>query len=669
MADPITPPPPQEGRGIEAGDALPQRFGKYTLLRKLATGGMAELFLALHRSVAGFEKLVVIKRILPAMNQDKAFIEMLLHEARVAATLSHPNIVQTFDVGMIDATYYIAMEHIHGEDLRSIVRQMKKMGVADFPLPHALAVVIGQCSGLAYAHEKRDLEGRPLEIVHRDISPQNVVVTFSGDVKIVDFGIAKSGAKVGEDTKSGQLKGKVPYMSPEQAAGEEIDWRSDIFATGVMLFELTTGRRLFKGPSEYETLKLICEKDYPLPSQVRPGYSPRLERIVMKALAKKREERYQTAREMQADLEAFVRDERIPVSQIALSEWMGRLFKEKIAQQKEALQDIKQLADVIAAQQDDGERLTGEFGPQSSIMPTAPAASRTITTVGSAPPKRRGAWIGAVAVVALGGAGAFYFLHAKQPVEPTAATTAVAPTPAPENKNRGVLSIATDPPGAAIWIDGDLRPETTPAKLDKLPVGATLHVRITKDGFEAFKQEVAIGDAESKIDAKLRKGSVTLVVKANVPSFAIWVDGKSVPGPTVDGLSAGDEHKVVVGAAGYAAKTANFSAQQGETKTIELTLEKARPGDSSSTGGSAPPPTDKPAAPSGGSGKLNVAARGGYCNVSVDGAGHGPTPVGGIVLPAGTHRVSCKPDSGSPMSQVVKIEDGQTARISFTIPQ
>src|SRR6185503_13325884 len=183
----------------------------------------------------------------------------------------------------------------------------------------------------------------------RDISPQNVVVTFSGDVKIVDFGIAKSDSKANTETKSGKLKGKVPYMSPEQAAGEPIDWRSDIFATGVLLFELTTGKRLFKGSSEFETLKLICEKEYPLPTTVRPGYSLRLERIVMRALAKSREDRYQSAREMQADLEAFVRDERIAVSQVSLTHWMHGLFEDKLAKQKEALQDVKQLADIIAS--------------------------------------------------------------------------------------------------------------------------------------------------------------------------------------------------------------------------------------------------------------------------------------------------------------------------------
>src|SRR6185312_11960739 len=236
------------------------------------------------------------------------------------------------------------------EDIQGIVRQMKKKGATEIPLEHTISVILGTCAGLAYAHDKRDLDGRPLTIVHRDISPRNIVVSFTGDVKIVDFGIAKSGVEPGEDTGAGQLKGKAPYMSPEQASGQEIDWRTDIFATGVMLFELTTGRRLFKGQSEFETLKLIVDKEYPRPSEVRPGYPPALERIVMQALAKHREDRYQSARDMQADIEAFVRDERIPVSAVSLTSWMQHLFEDKLAQQKEALQDIKQLADVIAAQ-------------------------------------------------------------------------------------------------------------------------------------------------------------------------------------------------------------------------------------------------------------------------------------------------------------------------------
>ena len=171
---PLAPPAPVGGPGEEPAqqqtaseEGLPKRFGKYTLLRTLARGGMAELFLAIQKSVAGFEKLIVIKRILPSMNQDKAFIEMLLHEARIAATLSHPNIVQIFDVGSVDGLYFIAMEHVHGEDIRSIVRQMKKKGVGEFPLEHAIAITLGMCTGLAYAHDKRDLEGTALGIAGR----------------------------------------------------------------------------------------------------------------------------------------------------------------------------------------------------------------------------------------------------------------------------------------------------------------------------------------------------------------------------------------------------------------------------------------------------------------------------------------------------------------------
>ena len=177
---------------------LPRKLGKYTLVRKLASGGMADVFLAIQRSVGGFEKLIVIKRILRSLDGDHAYVDMLLHEARVAATLSHPNIVQVFDVGSVDGEYFIAMEHVHGEDLRTVVRQMKSLGILEFPVEHALSIILGVCAGLTYAHEKRDLEGKPLNIVHRDVSPQNVVVTFSGGVKLVDFGIAKSEAAKSE---------------------------------------------------------------------------------------------------------------------------------------------------------------------------------------------------------------------------------------------------------------------------------------------------------------------------------------------------------------------------------------------------------------------------------------------------------------------------------------
>ncbi|MCU0692724.1 MAG: serine/threonine protein kinase [Polyangiaceae bacterium] len=437
-----------------AADGLPERFGRYALLRRLATGGMAELFLALHRSVAGFEKLIVIKRILPSMNDDKAFIDMLLHEARIAATLSHPNVVEVYDVGFEQGAYYIAMEHIQGEDLRCVVRQMKKLHLDEFPMEHALTICMGVCAGLAYAHEKRALDGTPLRIVHRDISPQNVVVAYTGEVKVVDFGIAKSTAQVGEDTKSGRLKGKVPYMSPEQAMGEQIDWRSDIFSAGIILFELTTGKRLFKGANELETLRLICERDYPYPSQVRPGYPRRLETIVMRALAKNRAQRYQSAREMQADLEAFVRDERAKASGLEVGSWMQALFADKIDQQKGVLQDLKLLADVIVTQT--LSETLGHEGQESATSPTGQlsASGSAHTLAGSTPSPRRSKvlWLGVAAAMLAVAGGSYLIVHnvdaSTTPARSTLASGASAPLqePAPVY---GSVTLVTRPPKAS----------------------------------------------------------------------------------------------------------------------------------------------------------------------------------------------------------------------------
>ena len=640
-------------------EELPKQFGKYTLLRKLAAGGMAEIFLALHRSMAGFEKLVVIKRILPSMNQDQAFIDMLLHEARIAATLSHPNIVQIFDVGQVEGTYYIAMEHIHGEDIRSIVRGMRRKAVMEFPMEHALTIALGVCAGLAYAHDKRDLEGRPIGIVHRDISPQNIVVTFTGDVKIVDFGIAKSEKATAEDTKDGALKGKVPYMSPEQAAGKDIDLRSDIFAVGVVLFELTTGRRLFKGQNEFETLKLILESDYPAPSDVRPEYPKPLERIVMRALQKRREDRYQSAREMQADLEAFVREERIACSAVNLTHWMQMLFADKLAQQNEALQDIKQLADVIASQQKEWDPTATQTGTF-----TGPIVTQTIV---EAPRKNNAPLFAGVAVALVVAAGVFFAV--RSPVQPGGAATAGPTTSAAPEAARGFLDITSDPPGCAIWVNGDLRQEVTPAKVEQLPFGRELQLKLTKEGLEAYRETITLtADAPTKkIDAKMHAGSVTVVLKIDPPPV-IWIDGKPWKGDKnkIENLSAGEEHKIVLSASGFVPKTLTFSAQQGETKTFEERLVRGDAGTAAPPGGSSTGAAPVTAPTSGGTGKVRINSKGGFCTVSVNGAGAGSTPTEAVV-PAGNVRVTCKPPSGPPQTQVVKVGAGETARVSFKL--
>ncbi|HEX4460669.1 MAG TPA: serine/threonine-protein kinase, partial [Polyangia bacterium] len=222
-----------------------QRLGDYEILKRLAVGGMAEIFLARVRKLTGFQKMVVIKRILPQLAQNTDFVEMFLDEARIAATLEHPHIVQTYDVGMIDDSYYIAMEYLHGEDVRSIMRAVNTRLQAP-PIEQALHIIISAAAGLHYAHEKVGFDGAPLDIVHRDVSPQNLIVTYEGSVKLLDFGIAKASNRLRE-TRVGTLKGKVPYMSPEQCRSEQLDRRSDIYSLGILMWELTLSRRLYRG--------------------------------------------------------------------------------------------------------------------------------------------------------------------------------------------------------------------------------------------------------------------------------------------------------------------------------------------------------------------------------------------------------------------------------------
>ena len=587
-AAPANPPPPAgSADGAQAPkdgeEVLPRKFGKYTLLRRLATGGMAELFLALHRSVAGFEKLVVIKRILPEMAKDQGFITMFLQEARIAATFSHPNIVTIFDVGAVDKSYFIAMEHIHGEDLRSVVRGMKPKAVTEFPLEHAVGMGIGVASGLAYAHEKRDLAGNPLHIVHRDISPQNILVTFTGDVKIVDFGIAKATQEKGESpevllnpsveaqkahdpehhTKVGQLKGKVPYMSPEQARGEALDGRSDIFALGVILFELCTGRRLFRGPNEYETLRMITEGEYPRPAQVNPRISAALEAVIMRALSKDVAKRYQNARDLQADLENVARTEQIPVSTVALGNWMQMLFEEKLAAQREALLQGKQLADVIASEEPDQYTAAGTMGGGSLSLPQPAPPSKTPWFVA----------IGGVLVIAAVG-GALYLKQEKARTAAAAESRAI---------HSGSIEVHSVPEGASIWLNNAPTQFRTPYTLHDLATGASARyaIKLSAEGYAPFTQSVPLAqrNAHENIQAVLERASAAnfavLEVTTQPSGATVLVDGRQIEGHTpltVPQLEPGVEHTVLVRHPETSDETFTFVAQGGAVERRPIVL-------------------------------------------------------------------------------------------------
>ncbi|MDL1871712.1 PEGA domain-containing protein [Deltaproteobacteria bacterium PRO3] len=282
----------------------PRPFGHYFILEKIAQGGMAEIFKGLTYDFSGLKKFIVIKRILPHIAVNKDFIKMLIDEAKIAVKLSHGNIAQTFDLGKVADDYFIVMEYVDGRTISQIYKKTVEYKTF-IPIPISAYVVSEICNGLDYMHRRKDENGRSLEIVHRDISPQNVILTESGNVKIVDFGVAKAAFKLSE-MERGVLKGKFAYMSPEQTEGKNIDFRSDIFSTGVVLWEMLTGRRLFKKKSNPETIDAVQAMTVFPPSAYRNEIPSDLDEIVMRALERDPQRRYAAAADMSLDLTKFL---------------------------------------------------------------------------------------------------------------------------------------------------------------------------------------------------------------------------------------------------------------------------------------------------------------------------------------------------------------------------
>ncbi|WP_395806460.1 protein kinase [Archangium minus] len=324
-----------------------ENYGKYQLLKRLAMGGMAQIYLARQRGPEGFEKLVVIKRILPHLAENAEFVRMFLAEARIAARLDHPNIVDIYDLGAQDDSYFIAMEYIHGEDLRRVWKRAERSGQL-IPVPLVCRIMIEACAGLDHAHKKADANGKPLNIVHRDISPQNILLTFEGRVKVVDFGIAKAADQASE-TRSGVLKGKYSYMSPEQASGQKrLDCRSDIFALGVVLYELLTGMRLFKRLTDMATLQAVSECRILPPSQINPRVPKDLDAIVMKALTREPEDRYSEALELQLALEDWLVAHQLPASSAHVAAFMKDLYAARLAEEARLGDVLVEEAEVLS---------------------------------------------------------------------------------------------------------------------------------------------------------------------------------------------------------------------------------------------------------------------------------------------------------------------------------
>jgi len=277
---------------------------RYRVVERLAAGGMAEVFVGDAMSVQGFKKRVAIKRVLPHLASNENFIGMFLDEARLGARMNHANIVSVLDIGAADNTYFIVMEYVDGANLKTIIEVLLKQG-RPVPMKDAVYIAMEACRGLSYAHELCDDDGNELDIVHRDISPPNILISKRGEVKVTDFGLAKASTQL-EKTDPGVVKGKFSYLAPEAALGDPVDERADLFAMGIVLWEMIAGRRLFLGDSDYQTVKLVQQANVPSLAAINPEADDSLERILAKALAKHPADRFQTARDMSDALAGFL---------------------------------------------------------------------------------------------------------------------------------------------------------------------------------------------------------------------------------------------------------------------------------------------------------------------------------------------------------------------------
>lgn len=502
-------------------------LGKYRLIAELGHGGMAEVYLAVVQGPAGFNKLVVIKQIRPQLATDPEFLSMFLDEARLAARLSHPNVVQTNEVGQEGDRYFIAMEYLEGQPLNRVLHRIGRDG--GLTLSMHLRIIIDMLVGLHHAHELTDFDSTPLNVVHRDVTPHNVFVTYDGQVKVVDFGIAKA-MNSSAETRLGVVKGKVAYMAPEQARGERVDRRADIFSAGVMLWEAATGRRLWKGIPDLTVLHRLINGDIPSPREIDPEVPEDLEKIVMKALALRREDRYSTSVELATALEEMLDSMNDKTSLREVGKLVAKHFEENRNKIKgiveTQLKVVKSLpttefqaislpqldnpggASSGPMSQVDGAGTTGEtksnpaktstsdINRATTSSPTALTASTPSMHSGSQPAAspKRGGMFGAIALIGAAAIGAGIWFATRPPPQPTIATT---PPPGGQIE----LSIHVSPPNAKVSLDGKpLEKNPFVGKFDR--DGATHMLQAEAPGFATRSRDITF-DKDRTIEMAL----------------------------------------------------------------------------------------------------------------------------------------------------------------------
>ena len=615
-------------------------FGRYQVIRRLAIGGMGEVFLARQSGVAGFDRLVILKSLLPDLAAQEDFVHQFLDEARVAATLNHPNIVSIYEVGLWNGTYFIAMEYIRGDNLSRLARAAGR-AKSRMPLNVAAFIVHDAAQALDHAHKARDLQGQPLTIVHRDVSPQNIMVRTDGVTKVVDFGIAKA-ANRSSRTATGLLKGKVQYMAPEQVAGAQLDGRTDQFALGVVLWELIAGRKLFTGDNDIEILRAVLQSRIPLLVEEEPSCPAELSGIVQRMLEREVAARYPTLAEAAADLKTFLDARGMKNAQQATAEFVADTLGEEISAKTVDLTPSSANNFVINLS-------------QSERPPTAPTVGGVTTSKA-----RLGIAVGAgLAVLLAAGMGALMLLPETPPPPREAAVTSPK------------IAVDAQPAGATVKIDGVLVGKA-PITVEVTPDVEHV-VEISHPGHEPRVEKVALKAGDMRgVMAMLQRQKTKLKVVTSLAGAMVKIDDREVgTAPLEVEVEAERAHSVWAGLDKGKDKfryVGEVTGKPGEVIALALHLDKLRgvepcaPG-TTRVGGRCVAPTG-PAAPSVETGKgfLTVKTTP-WAKIAIDGQPAGSTPVARIPLAAGLHTVRLvNEEAGKDVVKKVTIKAGETLK-------
>lgn len=579
-------------------------FGRYSLVKKLASGGMAEVYLAIRRGPSGFNKLVALKCILPHVNDDQEHVKMFYNEANLGGLFRHPNLIEVFDADQIEGRHTMVMEFVEGGTVEELVSEMARRDKV-MPVDAALNIVAMAALGLHHAHTATDLNGEQMHLVHRDISPHNILIGFDGRVKAFDFGLAVA-AKSGD---SGELAGKTAYMSPEQCRGRQVDARSDVFSLGIVLHELLTGQRLFERDNHIKAIRAVTEDPIPAPSSLRSNISSRVDRIAMRALDRNVNARYQSALELHHDISMLLIEMAAPPAEEVLPPLMNRFFRNQKAELEAVIEKV-----LLAPRQSEATIDLSTFDPRSAESRPPTGKNKIMTESGrdldnmktgdapivpSAPPllaeqanaviseqlqkaRRNNTILGGVAAMLLVGVvGAFIIGQRSGTAVPD---EQVDEEPAVQVST--TLVIETVPPGATVFVDGEQRAESTPAEL-LVTAGTEIEVSVSLPGFIEGSETITPQDTdEAQIlafemapdpNSELAPiGSVRVTYEPE--DAAVFIDGEArgAGSPLViEGLTLNEEHTLRLQKTGFETLYDSFRLNSTDTLDIQLQMAEA----------------------------------------------------------------------------------------------